>query len=124
LFHNISTRPLSIEKQVNPEMIRENNDWISPQVMDSHQQRKHRRIRAIANVIERRGHVNYKKFLAEMQYHGLRKCVAEEYLEVLKDLGWIKCENEEIIWKGKLTDEPATKSDEKARGAWLSKIFR
>ena len=98
--------------------------WIDPNLMDSHQQRKHRRIRAIANVIERRERVNYKKFLAEMQYHGLRKCVAEEYLDVMKDLGWIKCENEEIIWKDKLSDEMAVENNGKGRRAWLSKILR
>ena len=71
--------------------------WIDPQFMDSHQQRKHRRIMAIARLIERRGRVNHKRFLAEMQYHGLRKKVAEEYLEVLKDLGLIRmytCKNQ------------------------------
>lgn len=50
--------------------------------------------------------------------------MAEEYLDVLKDLGWIKCENEEIIWKGKLSDESAAKSNEKGRRAWLPKVFR
>jgi len=50
--------------------------------------------------------------------------MAEEYLDVLKDLGWIKCENEEIIWKGKLSDELATKTAGKAIATWLSKIFR
>ena len=54
----------------------------------------------------------------------LARAVVEEYLDVLKDLGWIKCENEEIIWKGKLFDEPATKSDGKGRQAWLSRIFQ
>jgi len=33
-----------------------------------------------------------------MQYHGLRKSVAEEYLEVLRDLGMIKCVKEDIVW--------------------------
>lgn len=77
------------------------DDWIDPQLMDSHQQRKHRRIMAIAKVIERRGRVNYKQFLAEMQYHGLRKSVAEEYLEALKDLGKVKFDKGDIVWDGK-----------------------
>jgi len=81
-------------------MIEVTDGWIDPQLMDSHQQRKHRRIMAIAGVIRRRGKVNYKGFLAEMQYHGLRKKVAEEYLEVLNDLDWVKFDKGEIVWNG------------------------
>lgn len=44
--------------------------------------------------------VNYTRFLAEMQFNGMRKKVAQEYLEVLKDLELIKCENEEVVWVG------------------------
>jgi hypothetical protein len=44
--------------------------------------------------------VDYIQFLAEMQFNGLRKSVAEEYLEVMKDLDLIKFENEDIIWIG------------------------
>jgi predicted transcriptional regulator len=32
-----------------------------------------------------------------MQYNGIRKKVAEEYLDVLKDLGLITYDNNEII---------------------------
>jgi hypothetical protein len=77
------------------------NGWIDPQLMDSHQQRKHKRVMAIAKVIERRGRVDYKRFLAEMQYHGLRKSVAEEYLEALKDLDKVKFDKGDIVWNGK-----------------------
>ena len=79
--------------------------WIDPQLMDTHQQRKHKRIMAVAEVIKRRGRVNYKRFLAEMQYHGLRKKVAEEYLEALKDLGMIKFEEGDIVWNGTAEDK-------------------
>ena len=68
--------------------------------MDSHQKRKQKRIMAISNLIKKRVKVNYKQFLAEMQFNGLRKIVAEEYLEVMKDLDLIKFENENIIWIG------------------------
>lgn len=81
------------------------NDWIDPQQMDSHQQRKHKRIMAIAEVIRSRGRDDYKHFLAEMQYHGLRKKVAEEYLEVLKDLGMIKFDKGDIVWNGTEEDK-------------------
>lgn len=37
-------------------------------------------------------------FLAEMQYFGLRKSVAEEYIDVLKDLRKIRFDNGYIIW--------------------------
>lgn len=74
------------------------NEWIDPNLMDSHQQGKHKRITAIAKLLEKRQKADYKRFLAEMQYHGLRKTVAEEYLEVLKDLGTIKIEGNKIIW--------------------------
>ena len=82
-------------------MVRRSDGWIDPQYMDSHQQRKHRRIMAIGEVIERRGRVNHKRFLAMMQYHGLRRKVAEEYLEVLKDLGMVKFDKGDIVWNSK-----------------------
>lgn len=82
-------------------MVKNRTDsWIDPQYMDSHQQRKHRRIMAIAEVIKRRIRVNHKRFLAKMQYHGLRRKVAEEYLEVLKDLGMVKFDKGDIVWNG------------------------
>ena len=75
---------------------REQSDsWIDPNLMDSHQQRKQKRIMAIANLVKKKGKINYKQFLAEMQFNGLRKIVAEEYLEVMKDLQLITYENEE-----------------------------
>lgn len=74
--------------------------WIDHQLMDSHQQRKHRQVMAIAKLIERRGRINYKRFLAEMQYHGLRKSVAESYLELLKDLGKVRFAKCDIVWNG------------------------
>ena len=82
-------------------MVIPSNGWIDPQLMDSHQQRKHKRIMAIAEVIQKRGKVNYKRFLAEMQYHGLRKIVAEEYLEALKDLKKIRIDKNNIVWNDK-----------------------
>ena len=72
--------------------------WIDPNLMDSHQQRKYRRVEAIANLIRNRHVVNYREFLAEMQYHGLRKKVAEEYLDILKDLGKIRYDKGYVIW--------------------------
>ncbi len=79
-------------------MTKRTSNWIDPQLMDSHQQRKHKRILAIAKILERRQQVDYKQFLAEMQFHGLRKIVAEEYIDVLKDLGLIRFEDSEIVW--------------------------
>jgi len=79
-------------------MVIPSNGWIDPQLMDSHQQRKHKRIMAIARVIHKRGKVDYKRFLAEMQFQGIRKIVAEEYLEVLKDLEMIKFDKSQIVW--------------------------
>ena len=76
------------------------DSWIDPNLMDSHQQRKQKRIMAISNLLKKKGKVDYKQFLAEMQFNGLRKIVAEEYLEVMKDLDLIKFENENIIWIG------------------------
>jgi hypothetical protein len=73
-------------------------NWISPQLMDSHQKLKHKRLIAIAQLIRSRRVVNYKQFLGEMQFNGLRKTVAEEYLEALKDFGLIRFENDRIVW--------------------------
>jgi len=84
--------------------------------MDSHQQRKHRRIMAIARVIERRGRVNYKHFLAEMQYHGLRRRVAEEYIEVLKDLDKVKFDKGDIVWNGKNESNERKSNNQKQEG--------
>jgi len=75
-----------------------NYNWISPQLMDTHQKLKHKRIMAIAELIESRRIVNYKQFLGEMQIHGLRKNVAEEYLEALRDCGLIRFKNDLILW--------------------------
>jgi hypothetical protein len=66
--------------------------------MDAHQKLKHKRIMAIAELIENRRVVNYKRFLGEMQIHGLRKNVAEEYLEALRDYGLIRFKNDFILW--------------------------
>jgi hypothetical protein len=92
-------------------MVKNRTDgWIDPQLMDSHQQRKHKRIMAISGVIKKRSRVNCKQFLAEMQYHGLRKTVAEEYIEVLKDLKMVKQDKEDIVWNGENeTNERRTK---------------
>jgi hypothetical protein len=67
-------------------------------VIDSHQTHKNRRIRAIARVLEKKGRVNYKRFLAEMQFNGMRKSVAKEYLYALNDLNMIEITADEIIW--------------------------
>ncbi len=72
-------------------------DWNIDDVVDNHQSRKSRRIRAIARVLERKVRVNYKRFLAEMQFNGMRKKVAMEYLDALKDLNWIEI-GDYITW--------------------------
>ena len=82
-------------------MVIQSDGWIDPSLMDHHQQKKHQRIMAIAKLIKRRGTVKRRQFLAEMQYHGLRKIVAEEYLEVLKDLEMIKIDKNNIVWNDK-----------------------
>jgi len=79
-------------------MVKLNDVWIDPTLLDSHQQRKYRRVEAIANVIRKKHKVDYKLFLAEMQYYGLRKKVAEEYIDILKDLGKITYDNGYIVW--------------------------
>lgn len=84
-------------------MSKTNYDWIDPNLMDSHQQRKRERIRAIGDLIEKRRRVDYKRFLAEMQYHGIRKKVAREYLDVLRDLGMIRFSDGYVVWNGENT---------------------
>lgn len=71
---------------------------INPNVLDSHQQKKRRRVIAFADVIKKKQVVSHKRFLAEMQYLGLRKQVAEEYLDILKDLDKIRFDKGYIIW--------------------------
>ena len=73
-------------------------EWIDPNLMDSHQQRKHMRITAIAKVIERKGRVDYKRFVAKMEYHGLRRKVAIGYLDAMRDLGLIKFDGDCVVW--------------------------
>lgn len=75
-------------------------EWNIDDVIDGHQSQKTKRVRAIARVLERKGKANYKKFLAEMQFNGLRKSVAEEYLNILKDLQMIRLDKSDIIWNG------------------------
>ena len=43
-----------------------------------------------------------------MQFNGMRKKVAEGYIEVLKDLGWITLIDEYIVWN--VTEEPWRKN--------------
>lgn len=78
-------------------------DWNIDDVIDGHQAQKTKRIRAVAKALERKGRVNYKQFLAEMQYNGLRKSVAEEYLEMLWDLGKIRIDKDDIVWNDQQT---------------------
>lgn len=75
-------------------------DWSIDDVIDGHQAQKTKRVRAIARTLERKGRVNYKLFLAEMQYNGLRKSVAEEYIQLLKDLAMIRIDKDDIVWTG------------------------
>lgn len=82
-------------------------DWNIDDVIDGHQAQKTRRVRAVAKVLERKGRVNYKQFLAQMQYNGLRKSVAEEYLEMLWDLGKIRIDKDDIVWNDQQTGESA-----------------
>ncbi len=73
-------------------------DWNIDDVIDGHQGQKAKRVRAIARTLERKGRVNYKQFLAEMQFNGLRKNVAEEYLDILEDLRMIRLDKGDIVW--------------------------
>jgi len=72
-------------------------DWTIPHI-DTHQTGKHKRINDIVRVLERKRRVDYKRFLAEIQFIGVRKKVAEEYLEALIDLGVIKRDKDDIVW--------------------------
>ena len=76
-------------------------DWNINDTIDSHQSRKNRRIKAIAEVLKSKGRVNYRQFLAQMQFNGIRKSVAKGYLDVLKELGMIKHDKENIVWNRK-----------------------
>jgi hypothetical protein len=80
-------------------------DWNIDDVIDGHQAQKTKRVRAVAKVLERKGRVNYKQFLAEMQYNGLRKSVAEEYLDTLKDLRMVRIDKDDIVWNGTQNDK-------------------
>ena len=53
--------------------------------LDTHQRKKRERILQVAKTIQTRKQVNTKKFIAELGMNGLRKKVAEEYLETLTD---------------------------------------
>ena len=78
---------------------------IDPNVLDDHQKRKHRRVMEFARAIRSKEKVDFRRFLAEMQWYGLRKKVAEEYLDILKDLGKIKIESGFIYWNEADLDE-------------------
>lgn len=74
-------------------------DW-SLDGIDTQQTGKKRRIVNVVRVLEHKGRVNYKRFLAEMQFNGMRKKVAEEYLEALADLEIIRRDKDDIVWNG------------------------
>ena len=77
-------------------------DLLGPELLDSHQKSKRRRIQAVAELIKKRIEVDYKKFLAELQYAGLRKVVAEEYLVALDEMELIVITGGKIIWRESL----------------------
>ena len=70
---------------------------LDPNVLDSHQRRKRKRILAIEKSLLEKGKIEYTRFLAELQYSGIRKKVAEGYIEVLKDLGKITIQDGDIL---------------------------
>lgn len=75
-------------------------DWNMDDVIDVHQRRKSKRIRRIAKELKGKKRVNYNRFLVEMQYNGVRKNVAEGYIEVLMELGVIRHDKDDIVWNG------------------------
>jgi hypothetical protein len=79
--------------------------WIDESTLDMHQQRKKRRIQEFAKVLKLRGRADYKKFLGEMQFGGLRKVVALEYLEAMKDMGMINIDEKEIVWNSEFEED-------------------
>jgi len=71
---------------------------LQPTQLDTHQQRKQMRIRQVAIELTSRKRTPTKPFIAFLEYNGLRKTVAEEYINALIALGWAKYEGEYLVW--------------------------
>ncbi len=59
----------------------------------------------LARTLRRIEHANYRKFRATLEFRGIRGIVAIEYLDALKEMGWIKIEKGDIVWNHDLDDE-------------------
>ena len=73
---------------------------LGPEKLDSHQKKKQERILAVAQILATRRMVMTAKFLAELQFNGIRKTVAKEYIDALIDLGWLSTDGNFLLWTG------------------------
>jgi len=78
----------------------ENSYIIPPNQLDTHQQRKQVRIRQVAIELARRKKITTNSLIAILDFNGLRKTLAEEYINTLIALGWAKHEGKYLIWCG------------------------
>jgi len=66
--------------------------------LDNHQVKKKKRIRAVAEILRYRRKVRADKFVAELEFNGIRKSVAQEYINTLLVLELIKTDGAFLIW--------------------------
>ena len=89
--------------------------FIPLDLLDSHQQQKAKRILEVARTLRRLERTDYKEFLAKLQFRGIRKIVAIEYLDALRDLKRVKIDKSDIVWSHETDYESSTYLDQRPR---------
>ena len=68
------------------------------EVLDTHQKKKRTRILAVAKLIKKNKVVKTDSFIAILEFNGIRKKVAKEYIDALLTLKWIKSDGVKLTW--------------------------
>lgn len=68
--------------------------------LDTHQNKKRERILAVAQILATRKLVHTAKFIVELEFNGLRRKVAKEYIDALIDLDWLTTDGNHLLWVG------------------------
>ena len=70
------------------------------ELLDNNQRKKRARIRAVAKDIKTKGRVDTRKYIAQLGLNGVRKTVAEEYIQALIDIEYLHSEQNSLKWIG------------------------
>lgn len=84
------------------------NQPIDSRHLDPWQGKRQQRVRRIMEILQRRQRVNKVHFLGEIgSLCGIRRKTLEEYLRDLADYGYIRFEEDDIVWNNDIDQEPS-----------------